>query len=229
MSQAWLQSLDELNQEIPSFSDLLEGRTNRAYTVVYQRFLPCVVGKQLWETRMKEGNDDIGLCTVSDEAYVLLALENSWDRWIDIFKKNGKQVFYQRGLKSKEWVSDVPPLYTSGGIVFKDPTKRPKNKGWSTKGIERYNELHKDVKLDRLHNPSFGIKWIETMKALQEKKTARTPPQPQQDIVIPVNELFLDDPIGSSKRVVELDDHHYATEDVEDDELIRSASKITGV
>ena len=48
-------------------------------------FLQCVVGRRRW----KKGVDSIEvkvIATVTDKAFGLLLLENSWEKWVDMAK-----------------------------------------------------------------------------------------------------------------------------------------------
>ena len=158
------------NAESYSLKAILEGRSNPAYTVVYQRFLPCVVGKLLWHGRLRTATNDNELSTVSDEAFVLLCLENSWERWEDIYKTKGADVFRRRGSDRRDFISTVPTKYTAGGVIYPDKKKRSSPRGWNEQGIQRYNSLHKQVKADRVQVPFYGKKWIEYMTQDINKK-----------------------------------------------------------
>ena len=47
--------------------------------VLCNNFLPCVVGKKRWKMQILAGKKVNDIATVSDEAFVLLVLENIWD------------------------------------------------------------------------------------------------------------------------------------------------------
>ena len=75
----------------PTLAHILKGRTNRhnAYTFYCDYFLQCVVGRRGW----KKGVDSTEvreIATVTDEAFGLLLLENSWDKWVDMAKRKKK-------------------------------------------------------------------------------------------------------------------------------------------
>ena len=92
------------------------------------------------------------LCTPSDEALTLLLLENSYDRWIDIYKKAEGKVSKRRLNKNRQWHSDVRTRYTDGGIMYQsnhDTNKRSNSKGWTDDGIDRFNELCSKVSCGR--------------------------------------------------------------------------------
>ena len=108
--------------------------------VVCQVFLPCVVGNNHWRKNctvslMKD------FCTVSDEVFCLFMLENSYDMWVDGWKfkeevKGGKKESKRRPKDER-----VGPLYTVGS-----GSEARKYKGWSKKGMERWNELYGVIK-----------------------------------------------------------------------------------
>ena len=58
------------------------GRSNaKMYKVFFDKFLPCVIKKSVFDHQVAVATNDRTLCTVSDEAFALLLLENSFDRW----------------------------------------------------------------------------------------------------------------------------------------------------
>jgi hypothetical protein len=79
----------------------------------------------------------------------------------------------QRGVKQRRFESDVPTLYTRGGIKYdKYLSKEGERKGWSDEGIIRFNELFKLVKKDRKDNSNFDVDWLEARKTKQAAKNA---------------------------------------------------------
>jgi hypothetical protein len=98
--------------------DFLKGCIHgEAYTVFFELFVPCALKKTEWERRIAmagthtESTDNF-LSTVSDEAFALLLLENSYDHWLDLYKRHDGCVMQQRGVKQR------PTLYTRGGIKY---------------------------------------------------------------------------------------------------------------
>jgi hypothetical protein len=66
---------------------LRQGRRNaKMYKVFFDNFLPCVIKKSVFDHQVDVATNDRTLCTVSDEAFALLLLENSFDRWQDIYR-----------------------------------------------------------------------------------------------------------------------------------------------
>ncbi len=99
-----------------------EGRKNQeAYTAFFDHFVPCATKKTTWDRRLAKTKTDLTsssperLCSVSDEAFALLLLENSFERWLDIFSNHKNPVMQQRGVRQREFQSDVPTVYTRGG------------------------------------------------------------------------------------------------------------------
>jgi hypothetical protein len=181
-----------------SMEEFLEGRENEeAYTEFYERFLPCATMKMSWDRRIvvatsarSIGKDQQSLCTSSDEAYALLLLENSYDRWLDIFARSPPGGTRQRrGESGRIFESDTPTLYTRGGIKY-EKTKLPdEGKGWTGKGIRRYNELFQQVKQDRASNPDFERNWLEEKKRSQAEMEAR-PKKRKCDREIALSDIF---------------------------------------
>ena len=108
---------------MPSLKDIMELRKNeRLYCDFMIQVVSSVVGKHNWNHRVNTKVKKLDeLATATDEACALLLLENSYDRWVDIFKKNNYQVPTRRhGVKSntERVESNVPTRYTSGGHFY---------------------------------------------------------------------------------------------------------------
>jgi len=141
-------------------ADFLKGRAcPGAYKVTLERFVSCVVGHRLYKKRLTACPcRDEQLHTASDEAFMLLLLENGWDRWIDIYD-NGHNKPREEGSRKWRFVSAEPMLYTHGGIRFSEDDSRASN-GWTNAGIQRYNELFRFVKEDRARHPNVFTTWV---------------------------------------------------------------------
>jgi hypothetical protein len=149
--------------------EFLQGRSNEeAYTVFFERFMPCATRKTSWDQRIAMATSGGGsICTSSDEAFALLLLENSYDRWLDIFTNCPGAVMQRRGEKKRVFESDTPTLYTRGGIKYEKTRLAQSVKGWSGTGIRRYNVLFQKVKEDRASNPDFESNWLAEKKRAQ--------------------------------------------------------------
>jgi hypothetical protein len=147
--------------------DFLGGRQCvEAYTVFFDTFMPCATKKSTWVTQIAragietENKKVVSLCSVSDEAFALLLLENSFDRWVDLYKQCSGIAKQQRGSKDRGFQSEVPPRYTSGGIKYETNEVSQSFKGWSDDGRLRFNALFDHVKQDRRDNRSFEVDWL---------------------------------------------------------------------
>ena len=108
-----------------------------------------------WKTKRSErGTKRLAdIITVSDEAFVLLTLENNWERWIDMNNKaKNKYTTATRG-KSNAIDTNVMPKYTyinrKRDDIADGDTVPVVWRGWNNEGILRFNELCKSVKQDR--------------------------------------------------------------------------------
>jgi hypothetical protein len=95
--------------------DILEGRKNEeASSAFFELFLPCATEKTLWDRCIAKAVSNPNskkyesLCTISDEAFALLLLENSCNRWLDLFLNNKGTVMQRRRVKQQGFQSDVP-------------------------------------------------------------------------------------------------------------------------
>ena len=69
-----------------TMDEFLRGRTDPSVSVLFQHFVPCVIGKKKFKAKMSEHlTNDASICSVSDEAFTLLLLENQYDCWTDIY------------------------------------------------------------------------------------------------------------------------------------------------
>jgi hypothetical protein len=103
---------------------ILEARDNYDNFKFYcDNFLSCVVGKVLYHRKKMEVNIR-KIASASDEAFVIVCLENNIDRW------------QAEALDPEVDKKDLPERkYTNA------PSECSKFSGWSDEGIKRYNEL----------------------------------------------------------------------------------------
>ena len=100
----------------------------------------------------------------------------------------------QRGVKHRRFESDVPTLYTRGGIKYHTHQSREgeRQKGWSDDGIIRFNELYEMVKRDRTANINFEASWLNARKETQAKEGAGVSKR-KRTRVAATSELFAED------------------------------------
>jgi hypothetical protein len=58
----------------------------KMYKAFFDNFLPCVIKKLVFDRQVSVATNDKTLCTLSNEAFALLLLENSFDCWQDIYQ-----------------------------------------------------------------------------------------------------------------------------------------------
>ena len=169
MADLW-EELDEEDLEM-SLDDFLQGRQGEGFHLTCDRFVPCVLGRSRYKKRMAaQPRKDDDLFTASDEAFIYLVLENAWDRWVDIHRQ-GRAQSAPRGSRVKKkwrWESDVALRYTEGGILFKEKPSHQTSNGWTSEGINRYNELFRRVKKDREQHGEVFREWMADVKAREE-------------------------------------------------------------
>jgi hypothetical protein len=71
--------------------DFCQGRQETGTLALFQYFIPCFIGKKKFKMKLCEQlKDDADICTVSDEVFTLLLLENQYDCWLDIYEAQKK-------------------------------------------------------------------------------------------------------------------------------------------
>lgn len=200
----------------PGKEAFCKGRKNKKnYTAFFLRFVPAVVGPEIFRQRLQDANGDTSssdtVCTISDEAFALLLVENSYDRWTDIYKKTGGIPKQRRGDRTRQCDSDIAPQYTHGGIRYL-LHQSTKSKGWTTTGIERYNALFQMVQKDRQRRPNFIKKFIKEQQVSSSKKKEK-----KELVAVTAVHLLWDDevrkPTDTSDETVPSDDSSHSSDD----------------
>jgi hypothetical protein len=132
--------------KMPSLDDILGGRRlamqnggemNEAGKFPYFFFcntiLECVAGKKLWKVQKTKRLISKSCVTVSDEAFALLLMINSWEKF-EYFAENPE-------------VEDKMSVPATSYTEKKGRNK--KMKGWSQEGLVKYNRLCECVVQDR--------------------------------------------------------------------------------
>ena len=152
----------ERNGVMPKINDWLTMRDDKdgLYTTLMTIFTPCVVG--VADYKRQVGSMFLSsFVTVGDEAFVLLTLENSEERWMELYKTG-------------ETKNKMANKYTDGGISRKSGRGRSLS-GWSNAGLNRFNELYMKVKRDRdIPNRGFEGAFLDKMSAEYGTKRKRT-------------------------------------------------------
>ena len=152
----------------------LQGRAKaKAYKVFYGRFVPCIVGKRAFNRRIETEVEGVELCSPSDEALALIALENGEEHWIDLFtKSNGEIRPLRKGeTRPKEWESTICKKWTSRRDD-KGNTTESKDLQWSAEAIQRFNQIRALVVQDRKKHPEFAGNWVRYFKKKRREQAA---------------------------------------------------------
>ena len=126
------------NDMLPKLEEILCLRRDpKVFYVFCDNFLSWVCGRNLWKKRWTVETVS-QIATVSDEAFALLLLENSWKKWT----AEGR---------NEEDGEDENSVDTEGNQTrwTKNGRSAVMYKGWSREGIERFNELYSIVMEDR--------------------------------------------------------------------------------
>ena len=140
-------------------------------------FLKCVVGDNKWRSNYLT-RPLKAFVSKSDEAFVLVVLENSWHRWMKQYSSNNP----------KDTTFDAQ--YTNSGVSSRDG-KTKRYCGWSEEGVTRFNTLCVQVMEDRKKYPQFDKELLATWQA---NSTARVRAEMDQQVVTPAVEPMTDFP-----------------------------------
>lgn len=149
---------DEKNYEDIGFftiHNLQEGRNNKLkYTSIMEHFLPCIIGKIEFNMCGKKKKLS-QLATRSDEAFLLLSLENNFEKWV-----------------VGTW--DESASKHMNGVWTKNPKGCSDNRGWTDDGMARFQNIMKQVGIQR-GNTATGTEFDDYfhshMEILNSQKT----------------------------------------------------------
>jgi hypothetical protein len=133
---------------------------------VYHLFLTRIVERIVGNAYWKRNSDKKPLsrfCTRSDEAFGLLLLENSYDRWTDMWLRGDYKDKEKKAPRS---------CYTNSGDTRGLKGSNRKLEGWSMEGYKRFDELHKLVTADRA-KPSRATFEEELRVQLEAERAGR--------------------------------------------------------
>lgn len=143
-------------------------RRPKMYGRYCKAFLKCVVGDHKWRSNYLTRPIKT-FVSKSDEAFVLVVLENSWHRWMHQYKNKSNKD------------NTFPAAYTNSGVSSKDG-KTKRFCGWSEAGVHRFNAICVLVMEDRKKYPLFDK---ELMEEWQSTSTATATDGTAQDVAEP--------------------------------------------
>lgn len=145
-------------------------------TDAYQEFvrsvLPHITGIATMNRMCQDNVAYDAVISISDEAFGLLLLEDKSLLWREVARlrmqrpycNGNKSLGMKVEMKIKDSYGDYLTLYSNGGIL--SPTVK---KGWSDKGIDRYNELFDKIK--EFRSSDVGISALIEQRRLWMKDT----------------------------------------------------------
>ena len=158
------------------------------FTYVAETFYKAIKGKTLYNKQTKVDLMS-EVVTASDEAFVFLTLENNWDRWMEQYRIDE--------LPNKDEIkNEVYGPFTRTGVGNKGFTRH--TSGWSTEGINRYNELcahiDEDRRNDRLRSKDKSSEHLYRASRVVKSPVVKTKkPQVEDRPARPVARYYLDD------------------------------------
>jgi hypothetical protein len=155
--------------KMPLLNDILGGRAramekgggNVTETGKYPFFffcntvLECVAGRKEWKKEKAKLLVSESSVTVSDEAFALLLMVNSWDKFEYLAESDGEP--------NKD---DTPTT-----VYTEKKGRNKKLQGWTTQGINHFNQLCKFVATDR--ESEAGIEFEKEFLRYQQNEMVR--------------------------------------------------------
>ena len=191
-----------------------------SYQWLCHKLLPFVVGSKNWNKRyLKEPLSDVATC--SDETFVLLTLENNYQRWKDeaawCLENKDKDIAEQ---SSKEF---APSKYTNSGKSKPNGRSRP-FQGWAREGYLRFNALYQAVEKDRRMRAAFEADLMVAFRSKFDGNQGLSDSENEEDEIYPANELTSKRPVivahAANSRVLKESSNDSSSEESDHDDDI---------
>ena len=121
-----------------------ENMTDELFLMYCSDYLSAVVGMVEWkekETKMLISE----IATPSDEAFCLVTLENNYERWIAI-AKDIPRIKFETVIEDNKSVEKKIEQWPSPKYTKHKDTNGKKSEGWTTEGMEAYNNHYRLIK-----------------------------------------------------------------------------------
>jgi hypothetical protein len=153
------------------------GGLNRGYVELCGRLLEGVVGKRKFAKQWAQKRSVMEIASISDEAMILLLLENNEQKWLAEHDAKGKNKKVTVTVANEEEVggdarskkkkdNGVRTKCTQTGKGNKNGmTKR--NAGWADEGVQRFNVLFDLVQKDRENNGRWFDEELAIIKTVE--------------------------------------------------------------
>lgn len=172
---------------LPTLQELMAlSNGGEHYKWMCLKLIPFVVGYKLWIKQCYKGTLS-EFATCSDETFVLLTLENNYDRWKDeaewIIANKEKEV---KDQTKKAFASSK---YTNSGTKANGKCRH--FQGWSRVGYVRFNELYQLVLADRTtgRRDNFEKEMLATLRSKVTNAKEQDESEGEEVEIYPCNEL----------------------------------------
>jgi hypothetical protein len=155
------------------------------YVWLCHYMLPSVVGWKAWnKKKYKEPISDIATC--SDESFVLLTLENNYDRWI-------AEVDWLVNNKDKEAADREPKQFPDSRFTNSGKSKQngrsKRLQGWAREGYLLFNTLYQRVADDRLRRANFEAEIMTQLRETTNANDSDSEEEEEEEEIFPANDL----------------------------------------
>jgi hypothetical protein len=199
------------NKDVYALQDFLKlSLVGEPYQWLLCQFLmPFVVGAEAWnKKKSKELVGDVATC--SDKAFVLLSLENNYERWVSEAVWIVDNMDKEPSTRANKDFS--ASLYTNSGQSQNNGKSR-RLQGWAREGYLRFNQLYKLVEQDRFQHANFESELMALWQrqAGKGKSHVTVDKGVDEEDIFPANNLDgLEPPCANYTND---DDHHSETSD----------------
>jgi hypothetical protein len=169
-------SMDEFRRLSPS---------GTPYQWLCSALLPCVVGSKVWnKKKYKLPISDIATC--SDETFVLLTLENNYDRWLS--EAHWLERNKDKEPQDREKKTFADSRFTNSG-KSKQNGRSKRLQGWAREGYLLFNELHKRVANDRLRRANFESELMAQLRIGVDGTDTDSEEENEEEEIFPAHDL----------------------------------------
>jgi len=179
-------------------------QSGTAYTWMCTTLMPCVVGCKKWNKRHRKETLSV-IATCSDEAFVLLTLDNNYNRWM----AEAEWQLQHHGTDQKEYEQNkfLPDAkYTNSGKSKRNGRSKRLH-GWSREGYLQFNALYVMVVADRKRRKQFELELLTTWQSLKRAQKDSQETEEEEEEIFPANDLTgLMAPPGSCSHTMDDDE-----------------------
>ena len=179
-----------------------------AYVWICSTLMSCVVGYKVWNRRcFKELLSDFS--TDSDESFLVLVVENNYQRWMEEARHTTGTVVVQTKEDNEDgednddndeepteehnehWKENLPPAKYTNSVGSSSSGKGSNRRcsGWSKEGFKRFNTLYALVKEDCKRRANFELDLKEQCQGQRNKTDKNDSAESDGEEIIPANDM----------------------------------------